>query len=475
MIFFPEKESDIVEILAAYPEIPVTVQGARTGLTAGCVPESGLTVNMERMNRILSCDTDETGGTVTVQPGVLLQTLRRYAGSQHLFFTPDPTETTASLGGMVSCNSSGARSFKYGAVRNHVLGLTLILPGGGRLKIERGASFAAGRDFSLPTCGGRMIEGRLPEIEMPHVKKNTAGYFIRPDMDLIDMFIGAEGTLGIITSIKLTLIPESRYTFGAMLFLPDEGSAIELVQLVKKEMREPGRRSPEAMEFFGEDAVSLLRKAQIAGSMLTEMQLVPDVCSCGIYIEYTAASRDEMMELFEYIRRVDMQVGGDPKETWAAMNESHMEKLKLFRHAVPELVNMNISEIKKECPDITKLGTDMSVPDDRLSDVFRMYRRDLDDGHFQSAVFGHIGDSHLHVNIIPGDMNEYMRGKKLFDHWADEVVAMGGSVSAEHGIGKLKTPLLKKLYSDGQLKDMMELKKCFDPEGLLNRGNILEG
>ena len=137
-------------------------------------------------------------------------------------------------------------------------------------------------------------------------------------------------------------------------------------------------------------------------------------------------------------------------------------------------VNHRIAEIRKEYPEITKLGTDMSVPDGKLRDIMSVYRDGLRSGAFRSAVFGHIGNNHLHVNIIPRDMDEYSRGKEMYTGWAKKIAEMGGSVSAEHGIGKLKKWLLSELYTPEQLDEMHSIKKLFDPGELLDRGNVFE-
>lgn len=472
-LFFPEKEEDVIAVFKENPSVPVTMQGARTGLTAGCVPDGGLVINMERMNRILDIKEDKTGGEITVQPGVLLQTLRQrlpFLLSRPLFFPPDPTETTASLGGMVSCNSSGARSFRYGAVRDYVLALDVILPDGDKLCLRRGENPTAAGRFRLYTCRGREIKGILPDLNMPQVKKHTAGYYIRPDMDLIDLFIGAEGTLGAITSIKLKLLPLPKLRWGALLFLPTEEAALELVLRLRE------KASPsfplEALEFFGYDTLNLLRIMQSQGMTLREMERIPPNAGCAVYVEYTAEDRDTLMDAFQKTCRILSAVGGNSARTWAAINTRHIQMLRLFRHAAPECVNTRIRERQKHFPQITKLGTDMSVPDCRLKEVFSLYREDLQTGIYESAVFGHIGNNHVHVNILPRDMEEFRRGKELFSHWAKVIVSMGGTVSAEHGIGKLKVALLRELYTKEQLNQMWKVKKYFDPQAVLNRGNI---
>ena len=473
-IFFPETEADIIRIFKEYPCTPVTIQGARTGVTAGCVPERGLTVNLERMDRVLNFKPGPDGGSITVQPGIRLQTLRRHIASSGLFFPPDPTETTASLGGMVSCNSSGARSFRYGSVRSYVLALSLILPDGDKLYVERGKAHADGLVFRLTTRGGRTISGRLPDLAMPDVKKHTAGYYIRPGMDLTDLFIGAEGTLGVITSVRLKLLPQKKHVWGSAIFLPDEASALELVKSLRGETGRGLALSPEALEFFGSDTLELLRQAQAAGTALTEMEQIRKDACCAVYVEYASDEKDILMQVFgEVCDRIEV-LGSDPCRTWAAITPRHMEKLHLFRHAAPELVNQKIAETKKTYPSITKLSTDMSVPDCCLDKVFSLYRSSLKEEGLSSAVFGHIGNNHLHVNVIPNNMDEFYRTKAMFSSWAKEIVHMGGSVSAEHGIGKLKTGLLKELYSEDQLSAMRQIKTCFDPGQVLNQGNIFE-
>ena len=133
---------------------------------------------------------------------------------------------------------------------------------------------------------------------------------------------------------------------------------------------------------------------------------------------------------------------------------------------------MQIDEVKKSDSRITKLGTDMSVPDEKLKEVMKLYNEDIEKNNLNAVIFGHVGNNHLHVNIIPGNMEEYEKGKELFMSWAEKIAAMGGAVSAEHGVGKLKVPFLQLMYSREQLNEMRRIKMLFDPQQLLNRGTI---
>jgi D-lactate dehydrogenase (cytochrome) len=177
------------------------------------------------------------------------------------------------------------------------------------------------------------------------------------------------------------------------------------------------------------------------------------------------------------VELIDAEVNRSVKagnDTWMADNQSDMEMLKTLRHAVPESVNLLIDEIKKREPEITKLGTDLAVPDDKLDEVIDLYCGDLTKYRLRHVIFGHIGNNHLHVNIIPENMRDYQTGKELYLQWARTVVKMGGTVSAEHGIGKLKRAFLLEMYGEAGVQQMRKVKKIFDPYMLLNRGCLFD-
>ena len=170
-----------------------------------------------------------------------------------------------------------------------------------------------------------------------------------------------------------------------------------------------------------------------------------------------------------------MEAGGaDLDDTWFADGEREIERFKGIRHAVPEAVNMLIGRRRRNISGLTKLGTDLAVPDDCLRRVMEMYHRDLQKAGLEYVIFGHIGNNHLHVNILPRTPDDYRLGKSLYLEWAREVVAMGGTVSAEHGIGKLKREMLEIMYGKNGIEQMRRIKALFDPRFLLNRGNLFE-
>jgi len=464
-VAFPRTEADLLEALAEAraQSIPITTQGARTGITGGAVPAGGLALNLSRMNQLSEPEDD----ILRVQPGVTLDEIRA-AVPPHLFFTPDPTETTASIGGMVSCNASGALSFLYGPTRKHILGLRVATLSGEVLDLRRGREHATGLQFTLGP-----ISGTLPPLPQPSVK-NAAGYFVRPDMDLVDLFIGAEGTLGLITEATLQLQPAPGAIWGLMAFLPSTEAVIGYVEALRATPSSVSSSSLAALEYFDPQALRFLgaHADTLAGQDIAVPSL-PEGIS-GVYAEWHAP--DDASAERALLAAADLlpKFGGDIDLALLADNPADIEKIKKLRHALPELVNATIDERRKTYPGLTKLGTDMSVPDKHLADILALYETDLAASGLEHVTFGHIGNNHLHVNILPRTPTEYDAGKALYHHWASSAIAWNGSISAEHGIGKLKRDLFRQMVGDDALSQMRHLKKIFDPNELLNPGNLWE-
>ena len=453
----------------------VTIQGARTGITAGAVPHGGHIINLSRMNKILGLRHAESGDEylLTVQPGVLLSEIREAEKSQtkgKYFFPPDPTEVSASIGGMVACNASGARSFFYGPTRKYVERLRVVLADGTSINLQRGEQKAHGRSFCLETGSGGKIEGVLPSYKMPRVK-NAAGYFTEDNMDLIDLFIGSEGTLGIISEIEIRLIPVPASVWGVSVFFPSEDPAIKFVIKMRSE---PQTLKPVAIEFFDSHALDLLRKQKQINPAFEEIPSIPAGWNTAVYLEYHGNDEETVEKAVMEMSVTMAECGGDENATWTASNVRELERLKTFRHAIPEAVNLLIDERKKKEPGITKLGTDLAVPDASLMTILSLYHEDLGLAGLEYVIFGHIGDNHLHVNIIPATIEQYRTGEKLYLRWARTAAGTGGTVSAEHGIGKLKTRFLKEMYGVEGIRQMRKVKQCFDPDYMLNSGNMFD-
>jgi len=467
-ISFPRSEKEIQQHLrkAYAAKTPVTIQGARTGITAGAVPSGGHIISLSRMTDILGYRTDKISNDrfVTVQPGLLLADLQQAVAPS--FFPPDPTEDSASIGGMTACNASGARSFHYGATRKYIESIRVVLSDGSVLDLKRGRDMAVGRTFSVKTTDDRNITGELPDYEMPQVK-NAAGYFVRDNMDLVDLFIGAEGTLGIISEMELRLVPQPIVIWGVTAFFPTEETAVGFVGSVRKQ-----RPSPVAIEFFDANSLNLLRKQKEQNPAFADLPILADTAYTAVYIEYHGSNEDSVEAAVMEMSETMTEYGGDEDTTWLASDRRELVRLKNFRHAIPEAVNLLIDGRRKKEPRLTKLGTDLAVPDECLEEMLNRYHAGLKENSLEYVIFGHIGNSHLHVNILPNDLAQYEKGKELYLTWAGAAVEMGGTVSAEHGIGKLKKEMLQKMYGEKGLLQMRAVKHCFDPSDILNTGNL---
>lgn len=490
-ISFPTTEDEVRSILRSLyaAATPVTVQGARTGLAAGAVPHGGHVLNLSRMNRVLGMRRDDAGAFfVRVQPGVILSELRKnlharsfatedwddgslqalhaLADASEQIFPTDPTEASACLGGMAACNASGARSYTHGAMRQHVSALRLVLASGDVLALRRGDERAHGRHLSLTTEGGQTLEIELPTYVMPACK-NASGYFVEDGMDAIDLVIGSDGTLGVISELELALVPAPAVTWDVSCFFTAEHDALDATEAMRSELG-----CAAAIEYFDGAALDILRRQRAESTAFSSLAEPPADAACCVYVELQCASEDEALAELTRLGALVERAGGSAEHTWVARTELDREALTFFRHAVPESVNMLIDERRRTDPAITKLGSDMAVPNERLHEVMDLYRTTIAKAGLEAAAWGHIGNNHLHVNILPRSAAEYAAGKELFARWAHAVTAMGGAVSAEHGVGKLKRDFLEIMYGRQALAEMARVKLAFDPCGQLGRGNL---
>jgi len=447
-VCFAENSDDIAAAIdfCRKEGIHLTIQGSRTGITGGCVPDGGLILNLEKMNKVLGLRQDADGNYfVRCQPGVKLIDLRKalsemkeFLGKRKWFFPPDPTETTASIGGMAACNASGARSFRYGATRNWISDLRVIP--------------------QIQACDEIETNSRLDKD-----LKNAAGYYMRSDRRDFDLLIGSEGTLGVITELELKLLPEPLNYLSVMQFFKDENAAVDFCeQLRSKDIL------PDAVEYFDKAALDLLRKNRQLWPDLPELK---DNWQQAVYYEYSGDDEEVLEEAAFKASDMAQEFGSCENDCWIVDNKADIEKMKLFRHAVPEAINMKLDVLKLLFPDIAKISTDLAVPDGFLKEMLSYYRQAKEDG-WDVIVFGHIGNNHLHTNIIPHNYDQFLVAYELAKEWAKTAVESGGTISGEHGIGKSKTELLTIMYTKAELDKMKKIKQQFDPNGIFNPANI---
>lgn len=486
---FAKNTEDVKDALrfAAENDLPVTIQGGRTGLAGAAVPDGGLILNLSGMDRLTGMAYENGKYILFAEPGVVLLELRkqiqtrkidtagwdeeslkiyeRFFTDKEQFFPTDPTETSATVGGMTACNASGARSFRYGAMRGHVGGIKMILADGRSVCIKRGEVFADGLNASLPCEDGSSVDFTLPSIKMPDVK-NASGYFCAPDMDLIDLLIGSDGTLGVITGLQLILEPLPEAIWGVSFLFERETDALTFVDLARSEA------AVVSLEYFDAGALEILREQKAAGSAFASLPEVPSSIQSIVYAELHCPDEETALDRLLLLGGLAEKAGGSEKDTWVARNTGDLDGLMFFRHAVPESANMKIDALRKKEPTLTKMGSDMSVPDDKLFEVMDLYRSDIEKLGLRSAIWGHIGNNHLHVNLLPSSAEDAAKVKEMFQSWAARITQMGGAVSAEHGVGKLKASFLEIMYGAEHIEEMRAVKRAFDPAWRLGNGNL---
>jgi D-lactate dehydrogenase (cytochrome) len=492
---------DETQVAAALADVvgrgsQVTVSGGRTGIVGGAVPRAGTLLSLAEMNRIVGLRRlPDDGFALRAEPGVTIADLRERLEAKELgvdtgalpddaradlesflrdgrkwFYPPDPTEDTAHIGGTVAANASGARSFRYGATRRHVVGLRVCLASGEVLALTRGRAAADAGRFTIETSSG-YVGFSVPTYAMPSIK-NAAGYYARPDMDLVDLFVGSEGTLGVITEVEVRLAPGPEGILSALAFF---GSDADALSFVRQARGDPGRDarpaavSPLALEFFDSRSLDFLRERKREHGPSSEIPELPSDAVAAVLFEQDYVEAD-LESVYEGWETVLVGHGSSMDRTWGGLEESELDKLRALRHGVAEEVNNVIARAKADHPEIHKVGTDAAVPGPRLEDIFAFYRATLDASGLRYVIFGHVGDSHLHLNVMPRDPAELGKAKEVALAVAEEAVGMGGTVSAEHGIGKLKHDFLRLMYGNEGLAEMAAVKRALDPAGVINRG-----
>jgi D-lactate dehydrogenase (cytochrome) len=285
-------------------------------------------------------------------------------------------------------------------------------------------------------------------------------------MDAVDLFVGSEGTLGIVTEIELRLAVPHRENLYLCQYFPDENAALAFVD----SLGTGAEPSPLAIEYFDPNSIELLREKRSREGASSGVPELPGDAAAVVYTEVPLADGSAFEVVADRLERMAVDAGSSADRSWAGFQRKDHERMKDFRHALPETVNSIIAERKTDVPGLHKVGTDMAVPFARLREMMATYRERLDEAGYEYVIFGHIGDGHVHVNILPRSEEELAGAKKAYVEFARHAVRLGGSVSAEHGIGRLKKAFLSIQYPEDVIEGMRRIKRAFDPAGTLNPG-----
>jgi glycolate oxidase len=413
-VVWPENVEDVVAAMkfSAENEVPVIPRGAGSGMTGGAVPTKGaIVMSLERMNKILEMDGENM--QALVEPGVINGTLQKTLEWQGFFYPPDPASMEfCTIGGNVAENSGGPRAIKYGVTRDYVLGLEAVLPGG-----------------EVITTGVRTAKG-------------VVGY------DLTRLLVGSEGTLAVVTKIRLKVLPVPQDIITLLALFKDlEKAGTAVTQIMAKGI------IPRTLEFLDRGAVTAVENYKPVG--------LPKDAEAILLVEldgHPAAITKEA----EQISEICAKLGGD---TIMAEDEVARDKIWEARRAVsPALYHL--------MP--TKINEDVVVPRSMIPRMLLKLRGLSEKTGIKIVNFGHAGDGNIHVNLMVDRNNaeEYERARRLVREIFAATIELGGTISGEHGIGLTKSEYITMEIRPVELGLMKKIKAVFDPKNLLNPGKI---
>ncbi len=487
-VVFPRSTAEVAEILAGPASVlPI---GAQSSLTGGATPMGELVLATSRMTRVL----DLSPSRITVEAGLTIDEIQHQLAAVDAWFPPAPTFTGACAGGIAATNASGAATFKYGSTRDWVEALTVVLADGTILRIARGDRAAAGRTLRLDTRRGS-IAVPIPTYEMPRTAKRAAGYHAAEGMDAVDLFIGSEGTLGVITELTLRAVSPAPRIGLAFVICPSEQDGLALAGALREaaivtwRTRDPAGIDVSAIEHMDARSLEILREdgadrkfnVTIPGgarlALLVQLELAPETTAADAY-DQIQASLDpggpdtplvrfsRVLDRFDVLDRTELAAPGDLRRS---------AELAGLREAVPAGVNERVGAKKRDVDGrIAKTAADMIVPFERFGEMLAAYHRSFQSRGLDYAMWGHISDGNVHPNVLPRTYDDVSKGRAAILELGVDATRLGGCPLAEHGVGRnpVKQVLLGQLYGETGIDEMRAVKRALDPEWKLAPGVI---
>jgi D-lactate dehydrogenase (cytochrome) len=488
-VLFPRSEAEVARALReSQAVLPV---GAQSSLTGGATPFGHAVLSLSRMDAIGALRGDE----IELQAGVALLSLDAHLADRGLFYPPAPTFHGAFVGGTAATNAAGAATFKYGSTRDWVRSLTIVLASGDVLDLERGACRAHPEGFfEVEATDGAVTRVPLPTYAMPRVAKRSAGYHAQPEMDLVDLFVGSEGTLGVITSLRVAVAPE-RPRLLAWMGFPRETAALEAVGRLREASRATwASRDPRgvdvcAIESMDRRCLELLRQdgkdrehsvalpAEVDTVLLVQAELPAGTDAAAALDQLGSLGDDEPARPDTPITRMCRLLGEGAalgELQFALPGDSHRAaQLLALREAVPMAVNHRVDAAKRAGHGgVHKTAADMIVPFESLREMIGIYREAFARRGLDHALWGHVSDGNLHANVVPRTEADVEAGEQAILEFGEQAIRLGGCPLSEHGVGRsaTKQALLLQLYGAAGIEEMRRVKAALDPEWKLAPG-----
>ncbi len=442
----PNTKMELLEIIqiCQREKIPYTASACRTSVTGASVCDKGILISTEKLNRIVNAPTAHKYGTsIRAEAGIMLKDFQKFVADLGYCYPPDPTSwEEIQLGGSVATNATGENSYHYGSSRNYILGLEYINKDGELVWLQRNQN-----PLSLPKS------------------KNLAGYCT--DFEPMDLLIGSEGTLGVITEIEALLLPKPNPFLSLMLFIKNESEALKLALALDQNRQTLGLI---CLEYMDEAATHFVKER-------SRRFVVPDGCA-SLYIKGEAPPNVGLEEFEEdFLARVCTIYAQNVRDGSELIDASILAKDSLellefrrMRHHVPATINEIASNNQKNGGG--KVSSDWWVPLPHLVEHFDWMRQEMQALSLPSAIFGHIGNGHPHVNIMPKNSEEKTAAIEFTKKCMVRAASLGGGVCGEHGLGKIKTWALPLQWDQNTIQKMQAIKADWDPDHLAAPGNI---
>ena len=469
-VAFPRSEAEVASLVTSATRVlPV---GAQSSLTGGATPRGEIVLS----TRALSTIGRPSGRHIRVGAGVVLSELQRTLAASNLYYPPVPTYDGAFVGGTIATNAAGPATFKYGSARHWVEAVTIVLASGDVLDVSRGDTVASsdGR-FEIEHPSGRVVSVPVPSYVMPDVAKLSAGYYARQGMDLVDLFVGSEGTLGIVTEATLGLVSRPRRCL-ALILCAGDAQAVDATMALRHEalMAWSGRGPLDIAAIEYMDARALRAVSDEAFARVNVTRPLAGSVMLLLQIEVGPDEEAALVRLHDVLESVGIE--NDPHLAMPG-DDRGAERLLSLREAVPTSVNAIVASAKALHPEVEKTAGDMVVPLPRLAESIDLYRTAFESRGLDYAIWGHVSDGNLHPNVVPRTFDDVRLGREAILEIARGVVGMGGAPLAEHGVGRsgLKQQLLRELYGEDGIEQMRRVKRALDPEWKLSPGVLFPG
>ena len=417
IIVLPETTEQVSQVvrLAAEARVPIVPRGMGSGLAAGSIPipGGGIVVCLTRMNHVLEIDTQNA--TVSVEAGVITADLQKEVEKHGLFYPPDPSSIRHStIGGNIACNAGGPRCLKYGVTGDYVLGLTVVLADGNILR-----------------TGGKPI-------------KDVTGY------DLNGLFTGSEGTLGLITEALLRLVAKPQFARTALAdFISLEAASRTVNAILSAGI------VPATLELMDQTAIACIEEAMHLG--------LPTDVEASLLIETDGGDLQAVQREIEACVKICQDSGA--RSVKMAQSEAERSSLWKARRSISP-------SLARKAPN--KLGEDITVPRSAIPEVIQRLREISARYELPIVIFGHAGDGNLHPNILfdKRQPEQWAKVEQMVGEIFEASLALGGTLSGEHGVGALKRPYLEKALGPVSIEVQKQIKRALDPMNLLNPGKM---